>query len=60
MTMIDSNLSRRSVLAGLSGMTFCLALGDDGVRLVSPQKLRSPMLPSPLGCASLLMAESRS
>src|SRR5207342_3855495 len=36
MTMIDSNLSRRSVLAGLSGMTFCLALGDDGVRLVSP------------------------
>src|SRR3984893_15622643 len=38
MTMIDSNLSRRSVLAGLSGMTFCLALGDDGVRLVSPAK----------------------
>ena len=36
MTMIDSNLSRRSVLAGLGGMTFCLALGDDGMRLVSP------------------------
>ena len=28
-------LSRRGVLAGLGGMTFCLALGTDGVRLVS-------------------------
>src|SRR5262245_15115275 len=35
MTMIDTNISRRSVLAGLSGMTFCLALGTDGARLVS-------------------------
>ena len=30
-----SELSRRSVLAGLGGMTFCLALGTDGVSLVS-------------------------
>src|SRR5262249_25412876 len=28
-------LSRRSMLAGLGGMTFCLTLGTDGVRLVS-------------------------
>src|SRR5215211_8688626 len=35
MTMIDSDISRRDVLAGLGGMTFCLALGSDGVRLVS-------------------------
>src|SRR5215216_4243426 len=35
MTMIDREISRRDVLAGLGGMTFCLALGSDGVRLVS-------------------------
>src|ERR1700694_4052094 len=44
MTMMDSNLSRRSVLAGLGtalgsaglgGMSFCIALGNDGVRLMS-------------------------
>jgi isoquinoline 1-oxidoreductase beta subunit len=35
MTMIDTNVSRRSVLAGLGGMTFCVALGNDGVRLMS-------------------------
>jgi isoquinoline 1-oxidoreductase subunit beta len=34
MTMIDSNISRRGVLAGLGGMSFCLALGVDGVSLV--------------------------
>src|SRR5262245_12900383 len=28
-------ISRRSVLAGLGGMSFCLALGTDGIRLVS-------------------------
>ncbi len=28
-------ISRRSMLAGLGGMTFCLALGTDGVSLVS-------------------------
>src|SRR5919206_1465866 len=32
---ITSDISRRGVLAGLSGMTFCLAFGADGVRLVS-------------------------
>src|SRR2546423_4291662 len=35
MTMIDKTPSRRSVLAGLGGMTFCIALGNDGVRLMS-------------------------
>ena len=35
MTMIDTNVSRRSLLAGLGGMTFCIALGNDGVRLMS-------------------------
>lgn len=28
-------ISRRSMLGGLGGMTFCLALGTDGIRLVS-------------------------
>ena len=35
MTMIDTNLSRRGVLAGLGGLTFCIAVGNDGVRLMS-------------------------
>src|SRR5215212_1212317 len=35
MNMIDTNLSRRSLLAGLSGMTFCIAVGNDGVNLMS-------------------------
>ena len=30
----DSDVSRRGVLAGLGGMTFCLALGVDGLRVV--------------------------
>jgi isoquinoline 1-oxidoreductase subunit beta len=34
MTMIDTNISRRGMLAGLGGMSFCLALGIDGVSLV--------------------------
>src|SRR3569833_811538 len=28
-------ISRRTMFAGLGGMTFCLSLGTDGVRLVS-------------------------
>ena len=28
-------LTRRGVLAGMGGMTFCLALGTDGVNLVT-------------------------
>jgi isoquinoline 1-oxidoreductase subunit beta len=36
MTTVDTNLSRRHMLAGLGGMTFCLALADEGVRLISP------------------------
>src|ERR1700745_1570208 len=35
MTMIDTTPSRRSVLAGLGGMAFCIAVGSDGVRLMS-------------------------
>src|SRR3954449_4801866 len=35
MNTIDTNLSRRSVLAGLGGMAFCIAVGNDGVRLMS-------------------------
>jgi isoquinoline 1-oxidoreductase subunit beta len=35
MNTIDTKLSRRSLLAGLSGMTFCIAVGNDGVRLMS-------------------------
>src|SRR3954452_15967403 len=34
-TLQTPELSRRSMLAGLGGMTFCLALGTDGVNLVS-------------------------
>jgi isoquinoline 1-oxidoreductase subunit beta len=36
MTMADTNLSRRDILAGLGGLTFCLSLADEGVRLISP------------------------
>ena len=36
MTMtLDNPVSRRSILAGLGGMTFCLALGNDGLRLIA-------------------------
>src|SRR5947209_4429249 len=35
MTMIDRDLSRRSVIAGLGGMAFCVAVGNDGARLMS-------------------------
>jgi isoquinoline 1-oxidoreductase beta subunit len=35
MTTLDTTLSRRGVLAGLGGLTFCIALGHDGVRLMS-------------------------
>src|SRR5260370_25849259 len=35
MSMIDTAPSRRSVLAGLGGLTFCIAVGNDGVRLMS-------------------------
>src|SRR5215475_2242501 len=35
MNAIDKNISRRGVLAGLGGMSFCFALGTDGVRLLS-------------------------
>src|SRR5262245_46348063 len=35
MTMIDRDISRRGVIAGLGGMAFCIAVGSDGVRLMS-------------------------
>ncbi len=33
--MIRTEVSRRHVLAGLGGMTFCIAIGNDGPRLMS-------------------------
>ena len=36
MTMDKTQISRRGVLAGLGGMSFCLALGTDGAKLFSP------------------------
>ena len=35
MTIVDTKLTRRSLLAGAGGMTFCIALGSGGVRLMS-------------------------
>jgi isoquinoline 1-oxidoreductase beta subunit len=35
MTIIDRDISRRGVIAGLGGMAFCIAVGNDGVRLMS-------------------------
>src|SRR5262249_19155225 len=35
MTMIDRDISRRGVIAGLGAMAFCIAVGSDGVRLMS-------------------------
>ena len=32
MTIIDRDISRRGVIAGLGGMAFCIAVGNDGVR----------------------------
>ena len=38
MTIMDRDISRRGVLAGLGGMTFCLALGTDGGVYVSSDR----------------------
>src|SRR6185312_6149932 len=35
MTIVDTKLTRRSLLGGAGGMTFCIALGSGGVRLMS-------------------------
>jgi isoquinoline 1-oxidoreductase subunit beta len=35
MTMIETRISRRNLLAGLGGLSFCVAIGADGVRLMS-------------------------
>jgi isoquinoline 1-oxidoreductase subunit beta len=34
-TKLGTKVSRRSLLAGLGGLTFCVAVGNDGVRLMS-------------------------
>ena len=34
-TLKAPELSRRGLLAGMGGMTFCLALNNDGVRLLT-------------------------
>lgn len=36
MTMDKTQITRRGALAGLGGMSFCLALGADGAKLFSP------------------------
>jgi len=33
--MVETRISRRNLLAGLGGLTFCIAVGNDGVRLMS-------------------------
>src|SRR5437773_12471481 len=35
MTIVDRHISRRGAIAGLGGMAFCIAVGNDGVRLMS-------------------------
>jgi isoquinoline 1-oxidoreductase beta subunit len=35
MTIIDRDISRRGVIAGLGGMAFCIAVAKDGVHLMS-------------------------
>ena len=35
MTIIDRHISRRGAIAGLGGMAFCIAVGNNGVRLMS-------------------------
>ncbi len=43
----NPELSRRSVLAGLGGLTFCLAAGIDGIRLVSEAQANTGTQVSP-------------
>ena len=38
-----SEISRRNVLAGLGGMTFCLAFGSDGASLLSEAQANTTM-----------------
>src|SRR5437867_11186946 len=38
----DNEISRRSALAGLGGMSFCIALGTDGARLFSEVEANTP------------------
>jgi len=35
MTIVDRHISRRGAIAGLGGMAFCIAVGNNGVRLMS-------------------------
>src|SRR5262249_22636958 len=60
MNAIDTKLSRRSLLAGLGGMTFCIAVGNDGVRLMSHTLANAPVTPwvriAPDGKVTILSA----
>ena len=42
MTIDKGQVSRRSVLAGLGGMSFCIALGTDGARLFAAAEANTP------------------
>lgn len=35
MNVVDKTISRRAMLAGLGGLSFCLAIGNDGLRLLT-------------------------
>jgi hypothetical protein len=41
MNAIDTNISRRGLLAGLGGMTFCIAVGTDGVQPMGQAQQRA-------------------
>jgi isoquinoline 1-oxidoreductase beta subunit len=60
MTMIDSDISRRFMLAGLGGMTFCLALGPQGLRLACAADAEKQITPwvriAPDGTITILSA----
>ena len=42
MTIDKEQVSRRGVLAGLGGMSFCFAIGADGARLISEAEANTP------------------
>ena len=45
MNMINRDISRRGVIAGLGGMAFCIAVGNDGVRLMSQAQANAAINP---------------
>ena len=62
MTIDKEQISRRGVLAGLGGMSFCLAIGASGAGLIS--RAEANTLPTPNhstpGCGSRQTAPSLS